>query len=185
METSPPSLHSILMNKWHRRIPENCGFTATDKATGEPPVLTDDSPRTHHLLNSGVVVLRPSQKEYEALLDAMNTHPDVPSMTFVEQDLLAEVYRNKWKRLPYTYNALKPMRACHSDLWRDEDVKVLHYILNKPWQSRTYDAEDTVESTHKLWWDAYAEVEKEWIESPDEAKRGLWQSVVVPVVAQA
>ncbi|KAK4239802.1 nucleotide-diphospho-sugar transferase [Achaetomium macrosporum] len=164
-------------------IPENCAFTAADKATGEPKPITDSSPRNHHLLNSGTVVLRPSKEEYDTLMNAMNTHPDVPNMVFFDQDLLAVVYRDRWKPLPYTYNALKPMRSCHSDLWRDEDVKVLHYILNKPWQSRTYGS-DAIESTHKLWWDAYAEVEKEWMESTDENKRRLWQSVVVPVVAQ-
>lgn len=129
------------------------------------------------------MVLRPSKKEYDGLIDAMNTHPDVPTMLFFDQDLLTIVYRNKWTPLPYTINALKTLRSCHSDLWKDEDVKILHYILNKPWKSRTY-GNDTVESLDKLWWDAYFEVEKEWVESPDESKRKLWKSVVVPVVAQ-
>jgi len=164
-------------------VPENCGFTAADKTTGEPAEIKEGGPENHHLLNSGTVILNPSKKEYDALIDAMNTHPDVPKMLFFDQDLLAIVYRNKWKPLSYKYNALKPMRACHSDLWRDEDVKILHYILNKPWKSRTY-GDDVIESTHKLWWDAYAEVEKEWTESKDEKKRQLWQNVVVPVVAQ-
>ncbi|KAB8219222.1 nucleotide-diphospho-sugar transferase [Aspergillus novoparasiticus] len=164
-------------------IPENCGFTAADKATGRPNPITERSPQNHHLLNSGTVILRPSLKEYDALINAMNTHPDVPNMLFFDQDLLAIVYRNKWMPLPYTYNALKTLRLCHSDLWRDEDVKILHYILNKPWQSRTY-ADDLVDSTHKVWWDAFAEVEKEWRESLDANKRRLWQNVVAPVVAQ-
>ena len=113
----------------------------------------------------------------------MNTHPDVPKMLFFDQDLLAIVYRNKWKPLPYIYNALKPMRSCHSDLWRDEDVKVLHYILAKPWKSRTY-GDDMIESTHRLWWEFYAEVEAEWTNAPDTKKQRLWRNVVVPVVAQ-
>lgn len=164
-------------------VPENCGFTAANKETGEPKPITEESPENHHLFNSGTVILRPSKTEYDTIIHAMNTHPDVPKMLFFDQDLLAIVYRNKWKPLPYTYNALKPMRSCHSDLWKDEDIKVLHYILAKPWKSRTY-GDDVIESTHKLWWDYYAEVEKEWTESPDENKRRLWQSVVVPVVAQ-
>jgi lipopolysaccharide biosynthesis glycosyltransferase len=167
------------------RIPENCGFTAANKATGNPQPITDSSPGNHHLLNSGTVVLQPSREVYDTLIDTLNTHPDVPDMLFFDQDLLAIVYRNRWTPLPYVYNALKTMRACHADLWRDGDVKVLHYILNKPWQSRAYDGGDAVEGTHKLWWDAYAEVEKEWAESADERKRRLWYSVVVPVVAKA
>ncbi|KAK3310578.1 nucleotide-diphospho-sugar transferase [Chaetomium strumarium] len=166
-------------------IPENCAFTAADKTTGNPRPITDSSPGNHHLLNSGTVVLQPSKEGYDALIHTLNTHPDVPDMLFFDQDLLAIVYRNRWTPLPYVYNALKPMRACHCDLWRDKDVKILHYILNKPWQSRTYDGSDAVESTHKLWWDAYAEVEEEWTQSADERKRKLWYSVVVSVVAQA
>ncbi|XXG97809.1 hypothetical protein Hte_004122 [Hypoxylon texense] len=165
-------------------VPANCAFTAANQATGEPAPITPASPNNHHLLNSGTVIVRPSKDQYDELLHQMNTHPDVPSMLFFDQDLLAIVYRGKWKPLPYTYNALKPMRDCHKGLWRDEDVKILHYILNKPWKSRAYDAEDTIESTHKLWWDEFALVEKEWTGSKDEKTRKLWENVVVPVVAQ-
>ena len=165
------------------RVPENCAFTAADKRTGQPAPITEDSPANHHLLNSGTVILQPSKSQYDTLIHAMNTHPDVPNMLFFDQDLLAVVYRGKWKPLPYTYNALKPMRECHADLWRDEDVNVLHYILAKPWKSRTY-GDDVVESTHKLWWEFYAEVEREWTDTFDERKKRLWRNVVVPVVAQ-
>ncbi|KAI1084029.1 glycosyltransferase family 8 protein [Whalleya microplaca] len=164
-------------------IPENCGFTAADKTTGEPAPITEESPNNHHLLNSGTVIVQPSKEQYDALIHAMNTHPDVPNMLFFDQDLLAILYRNKWKPLPYHYNALKPMRSCHGDLWNDDHVRILHYILNKPWKSRTWN-DDVIESTHKLWWDEFSEVEKEWTESPDEKKRELWRNVVVPVVAQ-
>ncbi|KAI1139589.1 glycosyltransferase family 8 protein [Hypoxylon sp. FL0543] len=165
-------------------VPANCAFTAADQATGEPAPITPESPNNHHLLNSGTVILRPSREQYEALIHAMNTHPDVPDMLFFDQDLLAIVYRGRWKPLPYHYNALKPMRACHRGLWRDEHVKILHYILNKPWKSRKFDESDTIESTHRLWWDEFALVEREWVDSADERKRELWRNVVVPVVAQ-
>ncbi|KAF3070881.1 Galactinol synthase 1 [Daldinia childiae] len=165
-------------------VPANCAFTAADQETGQPALITPQSPNNHHLLNSGTVILEPSKAQFDALIDAMNTHPDVPNMIFFDQDLLAIVYRGRWKPLPYHYNALKPMRACHDGLWNDKHVKILHYILNKPWKSRSYDAKDTIESTHKLWWDEYAQVEKEWTESKDEKKRELWRNVVVPVVAQ-
>jgi len=165
------------------RTPENCAFTAANQETGQPAPITEQSPRNHHLLNSGTVILTPSKKQYDEIIHTMNTHPDVPNMIFFDQDLLAIVYKNKWLPMPYTYNALKPMRDCHSALWKDDDVKILHYILAKPWKSRTY-ANDRIESTHKLWWDLYAEVEKEWTQSKDEKKRQSWQNVVVPVVAQ-
>lgn len=179
----PPHPPPLLNAEPPPRVPANCAFTAANKHTGEPAAITEACPANHHLLNSGTVILEPSKAQYDALLHAMNTHPDVPTMLFFDQDLLAIVYRGKWKPLPYTYNALKPMRECHADLWRDEDVKVLHYILAKPWKSRTW-GDDVVESTHRLWWEFYAEVEREWTETCDEDKRRLWRDVVVPVVAQ-
>ncbi|KAI0843375.1 glycosyltransferase family 8 protein [Hypoxylon sp. FL0890] len=165
-------------------VPANCAYTAANQATGEPAPITPESHNNHHLLNSGTVILKPSKAQYDELIHAMNTHPDVPNMIFFDQDLLAIVYRGKWKPLPYHYNALKPMRACHSGLWKDGDVKILHYILNKPWKSRKFDEKDTIESTHRLWWDEFAEVEREWVGSEDQRKRELWRRVVVPVVAQ-
>lgn len=165
-------------------VPANCAFTAADQHTGQPAPITPQSHANHHLLNSGTVIVQPSRAQYDALIHAMNTHPDVPAMLFFDQDLLAIVYRDRWTPLPYTYNALKPMRACHAGLWKDEDVKILHYILNKPWKSRAYDEKDTIESTHRLWWDEFKGVETEWTGSQDARKRELWESVVVPVVAQ-
>lgn len=112
--------------------------------------------------------------------------PSPHAVIFFDQDLLAIVYRNRWRPLPYVYNALKPMRACHAPLWRDADVRVLHYILDKPWKSRAFDANDTIQSTHRLWWDEFAEVEREWKQAgeADEEKRKLWENVVKPVVVQ-
>ncbi|KAI0884611.1 glycosyltransferase family 8 protein [Annulohypoxylon maeteangense] len=165
-------------------VPANCAFTAADQATGAPAPITAQSPNNHHLLNSGTVIVQPSKAQYDELIHAMNTHPDVPNMIFFDQDLLAIVYRGRWKPLPYHYNALKPMRACHGGLWKDGDVKILHYILNKPWKSRAFDEGDTIESTHGLWWEEFGLVEREWIGSEDQRKRELWGSVVVPVVAQ-
>ncbi|ESA43318.1 glycosyltransferase family 8 protein [Neurospora crassa] len=167
-------------------VPQNCPFTSADQHTGSPAPITPSSPRTHHLLNSGTVVLTPSKPQFDALLDAINTHPDVPHMVFPDQDILAIVYRGKWKPLPYVYNALKPMRDCHASLWRDEDVKILHYILNKPWESRDFDENDKVESTHRLWWGVWEEVEREWTGGEaGEEKRRLYDSVLRSVVAQA
>ncbi|KAK1780271.1 nucleotide-diphospho-sugar transferase [Copromyces sp. CBS 386.78] len=166
-------------------IPKNCPFTSANPQTGSPAPIHPTSPRTHHLLNSGTVVLTPSIPQFDALIDAIETHPDVPHMVFPDQDMLAIVYRDKWKPLPYVYNALKPMRDCHANLWKDEDVKVLHYILDKPWESKDFDREDKVQSTHMLWWEAWAEVEWEWT-GPEagEEKRSLFERVVRPVVAQ-
>lgn len=164
------------------RIPENCAFTAANKLTGEPEPITSSSPKNHHLLNSGTVILEPSLSQYDAIIHTMNTHPSVPDMIFYDQDLLPIVYPD-WKPIPYIYNGLKTLRGCHSDLWKDDQVKILHYILQKPWTSRIIEEDDIVTSTHKHWWDAYKELENTWIQSGNETKIALWKEVVEPHVA--
>jgi hypothetical protein len=164
------------------RVPENCAFTAANKLTGEPEPITSSSPKNHHLLNSGTVILEPSLSQYNAIIETMNTHPSVPDMIFYDQDLLPLVYP-EWKPLPYIYNGLKTLRGCHSDLWKDENVKILHYILQKPWTSRVIEEHDIVTSTHKHWWDAYEQLENTWIQSGNQTKVALWKEVVEPHVA--
>lgn len=91
------------------------------------PQPTKESPRTAHLLNSGVVVLRPSKE----LMDSLAAHLDsdaVASAQFPDQDVLAEVFKGKWKVLPWWCNALKTLRAAHKDLWEDSEVRLLHYM---------------------------------------------------------
>lgn len=176
------TVHCMLIKWIYCRVPENCGFTAADKSTGQPQPLTSDSPRNHRLLNSGTVVLTPSQEDYDTLIHTMNTHPAVPDMIFFDQDLLPIVYDDKWLPLPYIYNGLKTLRGCHSDLWKDNDVKILHYILQKPWKSRTIE-QDVVGIQHKLWWDEYSQLESNWKAAKNTTRNLLWKEVVEPQVA--
>ena len=127
--------------------------------------------------------MQPSEDQYVTLIDAMNNHPAVPNMVFAEQDLYALVYEN-WFRLPYIYNAMKTLRGCHSDLWKDSKVKIIHYILQKPWKSRKVD-QDIVGSLHQHWWDAYKELESSWYGSGNATQVRLWKEVVEPQVAPA
>ena len=49
--------------------------------------------------------------------------------------------------LPYIYNALKTLRweGVHTQIWRDENVKNVHYILMpKPWTTRECEERDRV-----------------------------------------
>jgi glycine/D-amino acid oxidase-like deaminating enzyme len=60
----------------------------------------------------------------------------VASWMFPDQDLLAHVFEGKWRALPWCYNALKTMRYWHGNFWRDEEVRNVHYICDKPWKRR-------------------------------------------------
>jgi alpha-N-acetylglucosamine transferase len=147
--------------KRHRigRVPENCAHTRANLTTPISP--GSFSVRTHHLLNGGLIVLHPSQEAFERLTEVLADPELVSTFLFPDQDLLAHVYKNKFQPLGYQYNALKTLRACHTGMWRDEDVKNVHYILDKPWSKRV-EKGDANEVLHGWWWDEFGRVEAEW-----------------------
>lgn len=58
-------------------------------------------------------------------------------LPFAEQSLLGRLFPRRWAPLPYAYNALKTLRwrGVHDGLWRDGEVRCVHYILTpKPWE---------------------------------------------------
>ena len=59
-----------------------------------------------------------------------------------------------WCR-PYIYNALKTLRTAHAQIWKDEGVKNVHFILGKPWDDK--DKINSAEDTHAWWWKVDAE----------------------------
>jgi hypothetical protein len=145
----------------HHRVPANCAYTplAHPNALTKPSDVTENSPRPYKLLNSGLVVLRPSQQLSQGVYRFLQTSPLVPTFSFPDQDLLAEYFKGKWKPIPWCYNALKTLRNIHKPLWRDEEVRCLHYILaDKPWKKRvSKDAndEDGFLELNLWWWDAF------------------------------
>ena len=61
----------------------------------------------------------------------------------------------------WQYNAVKTHRYWHKNAWRDEEVRALHYIVDKPWEKRVggngvagYRGRDGV--THGWWWEEFA-----------------------------
>lgn len=76
-------------------------------------------------------------------------------MDFADQSLLSSLYWNRWVPLPYVYNALKTLRweGVHREIWRDEEVKNVHYILApKPWDEVDENGEwRGTDETH-VWW---------------------------------
>ncbi len=120
-------------------------------------------------LNAGLILLRPSL----SLLHSITTFLTQPSLSpttlpFADQSLLSTLFHNRWTPLPYVYNALKPMREAGvhggervGGIWRDGEVKCVHYILTpKPWEMKE-GAEMGV--TEKWWWRVEGE-RKRWEE---------------------
>ncbi|KAG4306557.1 hypothetical protein PORY_000545 [Pneumocystis oryctolagi] len=137
-------------------IPSNCAYTAQQEMPSKCPVI----PSTHgiQMLNSGLIVLSPNPEEFISIFEHLENSDKYAedSLNFAEQSLLSYIYKGKWKPLPYIYNALKTLRTVHEKLWNDDEVKIMHYILNKPWHDGN-DGLDSDDPTHSWWWS----VEKE------------------------
>jgi lipopolysaccharide biosynthesis glycosyltransferase len=101
--------------------------------------------------NGGLQVVNPSKDIYQLIVDQLSKDETV-NYDFADQSLLSDVFWGRWVALPYTYNALKTMRApgVHDRIWRDDKVKNIHYLLSpKPWDEKP--GEESQES-HKWWW---------------------------------
>ncbi|KAI5124615.1 hypothetical protein M0805_004225 [Coniferiporia weirii] len=158
-------------------IPENCAYSSRDY----PPAIVPGCPRPYTLLNSGLVVLNPSMETFDGLMRFLAESPLVETFRFPDQDLFAEVFRGKWKPLSYIYNALKTLRIIHNDLWRDEDVKCVHYILeDKPWKYRPKEGEPPKGDHHevnKWWWDAYYDLGEDIKRGGTEEHTRAWDYI--------
>ncbi|WVQ88348.1 hypothetical protein IAS59_002082 [Cryptococcus gattii] len=119
-------------------IPANCSYSTQQSPTPllSLPIPSPCAPRTSHLLNSGLVILHPSLTVLASLIDFLNTSPTIGHAQFADQDVIAEAFKGRWRPLPWWCNALKTLRGAHKDLWRDEEVGIIHYILDKPWSAR-------------------------------------------------
>lgn len=83
------------------------------------------------IFNSGVLALTPSADLFNRMMDALeHTHSyDGGDQGFLNTFLTA------WRPLPLEFNSTKRLFAHHSAVFDDEDIRVLHYVGNKPWQA--------------------------------------------------
>ncbi|KAJ8064424.1 hypothetical protein OCU04_006764 [Sclerotinia nivalis] len=149
---------------------ENCAYTTPSNT---PSQRTQHVPRTgtglhtHTLLNSGLFIFIPSLETWNDMWKFISTHASsLSTYQFPDQDFLTEWWRDRWVSVGWKWNALKTWRYWHPEMWRDEEVRGLHYIVDKPWRARVpasgiagYKGNDGV--THGWLWGAYRKWERE------------------------
>ena len=147
----------------------NCPYTplshpaSLTETTPVPP--GEKPPHTHSLMNGGLFLYYPSADLWSSMLDYFKNSKELSTYQFPDQDFLAQYFLHRWRPLPWKYNALKAMENWHPNIWRDDDVRGLHYIVDKPWERRV--ASDGIGGhlgrdgrTHSWWWDIW----NEWTE---------------------
>ncbi|KAL2192055.1 glycosyltransferase family 8 protein [Thermothelomyces heterothallicus CBS 203.75] len=139
--------------------PDHCAFTQqhADPAGAQTSGGSPDDGMGQ--LNGGLLVLAPSSSAggidvYRAVLDALcGPEPTPPErLPFADQSLLGLLFAGRWVALPYVYNALWPMRRrrVHGAIWRDAEVRNVHYILTpKPWEKKQKEEEEEEETKVK------------------------------------
>jgi lipopolysaccharide biosynthesis glycosyltransferase len=104
---------------------------------GRPPKFGIDPSKSFHLLDSGLVILTPSVTTFNSIQNFLETSPLVPNFSSGDGDLLATLFKGRVIPISYIYNGLKTVRSYHKDLWKDEQVKNIHYpSSDKPWEER-------------------------------------------------
>ncbi|KAL6703909.1 hypothetical protein ACN47E_008945 [Coniothyrium glycines] len=147
-------------------IPENCAFTSQHN---DPDLAQKEGAPSSFGLgmpNGGLQVVNPSKGVYDLILEQLSNETSM-SYDFADQSLLGDVFSGRWVALPYTYNALKTLRSkgVHHQIWRDEEVKNMHYILSpKPWDEAPGKVSN---ENHEWWWTVNTERLEE------EKKRGI------------
>ncbi|KAJ4157722.1 hypothetical protein NW754_009371 [Fusarium falciforme] len=140
-------------------VPENCAFSSQHHDADSAQHSGASASSGLGKLNSGLLVVNPSETLYNDIVSRIDSHGT--EYQFPDQDLLADLYRERWVPLPYVYNALKTMRESHvhGEIWRDDKVKNVHYILSpKPWD----------ELDHNGNWRGEKEIHKWWVDANDE-----------------
>ena len=113
---------------------------------------TSEPAEVDNYLNGGFLVLEPDQGVFDDMVARLAGLDDLTRYPFAEQDFLNEYYRDRWQPLSYVYNALKTLPFQHPSVWKDSEVKNIHYIIDKPWDT-PLDPADRYHALDELWWD--------------------------------
>ena len=117
------------------RVPENCVYTAQHDCPDVAQIAGASVIAGLGVPNGGLQVVNPAQATYDQITERLASSA-ASGYEFADQSLLGDLFYGRWVALPYIYNALKTMRrkGVHDAIWRDDNVKNVHYILNpKPW----------------------------------------------------
>ncbi|MFD1795417.1 glycosyltransferase family 8 protein [Paracoccus aurantiacus] len=99
-----------------------------------------------HRLNSGVFTARPSEATFAAMIDRL----DQPGIFWRRTDqTFLESFFPDWHGLPVFFNMLQYVWFNMPDLWRWQQIHILHFQYEKPWHD--HDKADRLRPLINLW----------------------------------
>ncbi|KAJ5372183.1 Glycosyl transferase family 8 [Penicillium concentricum] len=139
-------------------IPSNCAYTTQNSTPDDAQTVAPPPGCGVGMLNSGVLVVRPSARVYGEITAALQETERIERYDFPDQELLSDVFTGRWVPLPYVYNGLKTLRieGVHDCIWRDSEVRAVHYIFaTKPWHEKVEEGDlSGLDETGVWWWRA-------------------------------
>ncbi|KAJ5780932.1 Glycosyl transferase family 8 [Penicillium paradoxum] len=139
-------------------VPSNCAYTTQHDMPAEAQRTAPLPESGVGMLNSGVLVVRPSARVYEEITSALQETERIERYIFPDQELLSDVFEGRWVALPYVYNALKTLRieGVHDPIWEDAEARAVHYIFaTKPWHEEVKEGDlSGLDETLVWWWRA-------------------------------
>lgn len=130
-------------------VPAACAFTAQHADPARAQTHGGSTLGSFGMPNGGLQVVNPCAATYNAIMAQLAKPDAIAGYDFADQSMLGDIFRGRWVSLSYTYNALKTLRDCHTEIWRDDEVRNVHYILSpKPWDEAPGQAS---EESH-TWW---------------------------------
>ncbi|ODQ68359.1 nucleotide-diphospho-sugar transferase [Nadsonia fulvescens var. elongata DSM 6958] len=153
--------HACVCNPYNKAhypkdwVRDNCAYTNYNQCNPEGDYAGPDSTQGLGICNGGLQVVAPSQKLHQSILAAISSPSQTDAYDFADQSLLSDVFNGKWLALSYKYNALKTLKLTHEDIWKEDEIKNIHYIISpKPWdvvpELREIFNDET--DTFKYWW---------------------------------
>ena len=107
------------------------------------------------------MILHPSQNLSASITRFLFTSDKISEWTFPDQDLLSEYFKGKWKPIPWYFNALRTLHSAHPRLWRESEIRCLHYIFaDKPWHARITPpgSDEGFDVMNGWWWERFDEL---------------------------
>jgi glycogenin glucosyltransferase len=110
-------------------------------------------------INAGVLVIKPSIKEFFELLNASMALRDKFNKDLAEQGFLSLYYFGTMIRLPLIYNGNMATWRKNPEIWEGmkENIKILHFTLEKP---EIPQPENVTDEYLRLWYDTRDEMNR-------------------------
>lgn len=104
--------------------------------------------------NSGVMLLHPSEKDYNYLMKLLMDKTFEFEYVMSDQGFLNAVYKDNWHEIGFIYNANLALYRFQRPFWDEhklEDIRIIHYTMQKPWKCQ---ANGPYGPICKIWIDA-------------------------------